>query len=131
VLASQVVLWVGIGFWHKALTIVCFVSFPLLQALWSYRTTAVLPRLLIAIDETLPYAFLGMVFAEAYAAIAGLGFLILGGGAQLFAAEQIAASFITFALLAVISTVIRSVVQRLLSVEKEAVPAVTNERLLG
>lgn len=65
VLASQIIFWVGIGFWHKALTIVCFVSFPLLQALRSYRTTSVLPRMLIAIDETLPYAFLGMVFAEA------------------------------------------------------------------
>jgi ABC-type nitrate/sulfonate/bicarbonate transport system permease component len=127
VLASQVVFWVGIGFWHKAITIMCFVFFPLLKALSYYRMVAIRPRLLIAVDETLPYAFLGMVFAEAYAATAGLGFLILVAGAQLFAAEQTAISFITFALLVVISTVIRSVAKWLLSVEKEAVPTVTNE----
>jgi ABC-type nitrate/sulfonate/bicarbonate transport system permease component len=127
VLASRGIFWVGIGFWQKALTIVCFVFFPLLQALWSYRTTRVLPRLLIAIDEALPYAFLGMVFGEAYAATAGLGILILVAGAKLFAAEQIATSFITFAFLAVISTVMRLFVKRLISVDKEAVPAINNE----
>ncbi len=127
VLASRVIFWVGIGFWQKALTIVCFVFFPLLQALCSYRTTRVVPRLLVAIDEALPYAFLGMVFAEAYAATAGLGFLIIVASADSFVAEAIAASSITFALLVVISIVLRLFVRRLVGVENEAVPAVTNE----
>lgn len=130
VLASEVIYWVGIGFWHKALTIVCFVFFPLLEALSSYRTGAVVPRLLIAIDEALPHAFLGMVFAEAYAATAGLGFLILVAHAQEFVAEGIATSLITFGLLVTISSALRLVVKRLVGVGTErpsSIVAISNE----
>ena len=80
VLASQIMFWVGIGIWQKILTITCFMCFPFMQALSSYRNLTLLNRLLTALDEAMPYAFVGMVFAEAMAATAGLGFLMIIAG---------------------------------------------------
>ena len=73
----------------------------------------------MAIDDALPYAFLGMVFAEGYAATAGLGFLILVTGAQRFMAEEMATAIITFGLLVLISTMLRLIARRLVIVKPE------------
>lgn len=123
-LAAQILLWVGVGIWQKVLMVASLVFFPFVQALWSYRSLTLPGRFLVAIDESLPYAFVGMVFAEAYAATAGLGFVILVAASKLYIAEALAASFITFGLLAIISCVIRFVVKRLCFSEAEvrAVP---------
>jgi ABC-type nitrate/sulfonate/bicarbonate transport system permease component len=119
VLASQIILWVGIGIWQKILTIAFFSFFPFAQALWSYRNFTLPSRLLGAIDETLPYAFVGMVFSEAYAATGGLGFVILVAAAKGYIAEAIATALITFGLLAIISCLLRFVVKRLSFSEAE------------
>ncbi len=65
---------------HQFCTITCFMCFPFMQALSSYRNLTLLNRLLTALDEAMPYAFVGMVFAEAMAATAGLGFLMIIAG---------------------------------------------------
>ena len=95
------------------LTITCFTTFPFVQALWSYRNLRLPLRVLVAIEEALPYAFIGMVFAEAYAATAGLGFLMIVLRAEQHIAEAIATAFITFGLLAAISFLFRFVIKRL------------------
>ena len=84
-----------------------------------------LNRLLTAIDEAMPYAFVGMVFAQAMAATAGLGFLMIIAGSQLYMAEAIAISFLTFGLMTIISCSLRFVVKRLCFSEDkvEAVPS--------
>jgi len=125
VLASQIMFWVGIGIWQKILTITCFMCFPFMQALSSYRNLTLLNRLLTALDEAMPYAFVGMVFAEAMAATAGLGFLMIIAGSQLYMAEAIAISFLTFGLMTIISCSLRFVVKRLCFSEDkvEAVPS--------
>jgi ABC-type nitrate/sulfonate/bicarbonate transport system permease component len=73
----------------------------------------------LAVDEALPYAFSGMFFAEAYAATAGLGFLILVSRPTGFIAGALAIALITFGLLVFISSVLRFIVKRLVISEPE------------
>ena len=81
--------------------------------MWSYTNLGLVGRLLLAVDEALPYAFLSMFFAEAYAATAGLGFLILVTRATGFIAGALAIALITFGLLVFISSMLRFAVKRL------------------
>jgi hypothetical protein len=97
----------------KLLMICGIVVFPAARALWSYTNFPLASRLLIAVDEALPYAFLGMVFGELYASTAGLGFLIVVARAQLFIAEAMGTALITFGLLVFISSMLRFAVKRL------------------
>lgn len=113
VLPAQIVWWVGIGLSQKVLTITSFTTFPFAQALWSYRSLRLPLRVLVAIEEVLPYAFIGMVFAEAYAATAGLGFFVLVAAGKGYVPEAIATAFITFGILAVNSCVFRFAIRRL------------------
>ena len=101
------ILWFGVGRLRIAFVISCFAFFPLLQALWSYRQLSVAHRLLISIDETLPYAFLGMLVGEAYASTRGVGFLIIVASSRQETAKAFAALLILFAFLAAISGVLR------------------------
>ncbi len=113
-LPFQVLFWVGVGVWQKVLTIALFLVFPMAVALWSYRREGLPRRFLLAIEEGLPYAFIGMVFAEAFVGTAGLGFTILVTGFTGHIAEAMATSFITFGLLAITSTVLRITIKRIL-----------------
>lgn len=106
-LATQIIAWVGIGVWQKILMVSCLAFFPIAQALWSYRSVPLAPRLFLAIDEALPNAFLGMVFAEGYASTAGLGFFLLVFPANGHMAEATATALITFGLMVGISCVLR------------------------
>ena len=99
--------------------ICAIVLFPLARALWSYTNLGLVGRFLLAVDEALPYAFSGMFFAEAYAATAGLGFLILVSRATGFIAGALAIALITFGLLVFISSVLRFIVKRLVISEPE------------
>jgi ABC-type nitrate/sulfonate/bicarbonate transport system permease component len=112
-LAVQVMFWLGVGFWQKAFTTALFPVCPMAVALCSRRRARLPRNLLAAIEEGLPYAFIGMVFAECWASTAGLGFDILLAGATRHIAEAIATSFITFGLLAIMSCVLRIVIKRM------------------
>jgi ABC-type nitrate/sulfonate/bicarbonate transport system permease component len=128
-LVVPIILAVGIGMLSKALMICSIAVFPCARALWSYTNFPLAYRFLLAIDESLPYAFVGMVFAEAYAATAGLGFLILVAGAQLFIAKAIATALITFGLLVLISSALRFVIKRCVNattMESVVAPATTD-----
>ena len=113
VLVVPIILAFGVGLVSKMILICAIVLFPLARALWSYTNLGLVGRLLLAVDEALPYAFLSMFFAEAYAATAGLGFLILVTRAMGFIAGALAIALITFGLLVFISSMLQFAVKRL------------------
>ena len=125
-LATQILVWVGIGLWQKILMVTCLAFFPLAQALWSYRRFPLAPRLVLAIDEALPNAFLGMVFGEAWATTAGLGFFLLVFPAKGHMAEATATALITFGLMAGISSALRLIAKSLHFEDARATAEVTN-----
>jgi hypothetical protein len=50
--------------------------FPFVQALWGLRNQPIKVQLLLAADDALPFAFVGMLFGETMNAVAGLGFML-------------------------------------------------------
>jgi len=112
-LAVPMIDFVGIGMLSKVLMICSVVLFPFARAMWTYIAFPLASRVLLAIDEALPYGFVGMVFAEAYAATAGLGFRILVSAASLAIADSIATALITFGLLVLVSSTLRFLVKRI------------------
>jgi ABC-type nitrate/sulfonate/bicarbonate transport system permease component len=113
-LGNLVMTWFGIGIFQKIITLVCFSFFPLAQAFWNYRSSQLLPKILLSIDAGLPYAFMGMVFSEAMAATAGIGFFMIMFPANGHLAEGAATGLIAFALLTVISLALRFTARQLL-----------------
>src|SRR5206468_1772134 len=94
---------VGVGHWFRA-AIVAAVSFlPFVQSLWGLRDEPLVRRILLALDNASPYAFVGMLFAQLFASTAGLGFLIVVMRAEGNSTEALAISLITFGLLVAVS----------------------------
>jgi len=108
-----VIYWIGIGFWHKAAQVACLSFYPFVQALWAFRERPVTCGILLGVDSSLPYAIVGMLFAEAWAAVAGLGFFIIVAWATFRIDEAVATALITFALLLALSSTLRWVARRL------------------
>src|SRR5207237_9765592 len=67
--------------WNKVIAVGCLTFFPFVQALWGLREHPLLYRVLMAIDDSLPIAFVTMCFGELYGATAGLGFMMTVAGA--------------------------------------------------
>jgi ABC-type nitrate/sulfonate/bicarbonate transport system permease component len=108
-LAILSIAWIGVGHWFRA-TIVAAVSLlPFVQSLWGLRDQALFSRILLALDNALPYAFVGMLFAQLFASTAGLGFLIVVMRAEGNRTKALATSLITFGLLVVVSLALRLV----------------------
>jgi ABC-type nitrate/sulfonate/bicarbonate transport system permease component len=68
---------VGIGLWNKALAVAFLTFYPFFETWWALRNHRVVFRILMALDAALPFAFVAMVFGEAMAATAGLGFSMI------------------------------------------------------
>ncbi len=120
VIAVRLIVWIGIGHWLKAVIIAAACLFPFAETLWGLRTAPRMTRVLIALDNALPYAFFGMLFGELWAATDGVGFFIalaLAGGNR---TEALAASLITLGLMTVVSLLLRFIVKRLITSEPEA-----------
>jgi len=96
-----------IYFWHKVIAVGCLTFFTLVQALWGFRDRPIFYRVLLAIDDALPIAFVAMVFGEAYAATQGLGFLIVVANATQQSDKAMAGCLVTFALMVGLSFVLR------------------------
>ena len=106
--------------------IVGAVSFlPFAQSLWGLRDQAVVSRILLALDNALPYAFVGMLFGELWAATAGLGFFLVVARALGNRTEALATSLITLGLMLSVSFTLRFVIRRLCRSEIEKLAAVT------
>ena len=104
-----------IYFWHKVIAVGCLTFFTLFQALWGFRDRPIFYRILLAIDDALPIAFVAMVFGEAYAATQGLGFLIVVASATQQSDRAIAGCLVTFALMVGLSFVLRWTARKLYS----------------
>ncbi|HET8669434.1 MAG TPA: hypothetical protein VFM05_02055 [Candidatus Saccharimonadales bacterium] len=112
-------------FWHKIIAVGCLTFFPLVQSLWGFRDRPIWYRVLIAIHEALPIAFVAMFFGEAYGATQGVGFLAVVASPTQQSDKAIAICFLTFVLMVGLSVLLRSAVITLYSSEKtaQAVPA--------
>lgn len=112
-------------FWHKVIAVGCLTFFPLVQSLWGFRDRPIFYRVLIAIHEALPIAFVAMFFGEAYGATQGVGFLAVVASATQQSDKAIAVCFLTFVLMVGLSVLLRWAVITLYSSEKtaQAVPA--------
>lgn len=106
--------WFGTGFlgyWHKAIAVACLSFFPLVQILWGLGEKPLLYRILIAIDDALPIAFIAMIFGEAWAATAGLGFIVIVANATGQSAKAIAGLLFIAAVMAGLSFTLRWIVR--------------------
>src|SRR6266550_473866 len=113
VLAIWFMPWIGINHWLRA-AIVAAVSFlPIVQSLWGLRDQPLASRTVLALDNALPYAFVGMLFGQLWASTAGLGFFIVASRAVGNRTEALATSLITFRLMVVVSVILRLAAKRL------------------
>jgi len=99
--------------WHKVVAVSLLTFFPLVQALWGLKEYPLACRVLLAVDEALPFAFVAMLLGEMYGATDGLGFYIVVARATLSIPEAVAAALTTWSVLAWFSWMLRFVVKRL------------------
>jgi ABC-type nitrate/sulfonate/bicarbonate transport system permease component len=99
--------------WHKVIAVGCLTFFPFVQGLWGLRVCPLLYRVLMAMDNSLPIAFVTMCFGELYAATAGLGFMMTVASATGQTDKRLAGFLITLVLLVTLSSTLRWVVKRL------------------
>jgi len=101
----------------------------MMQVFWSYKHLSMSSRVLLAIEESLPYAFVGMLVAEIVAK-EGVGFFIMVASVTKQLPQAFAASIILFGFLVVISTILRRAVkQEVLQVPNTTTAAQPTETL--
>jgi ABC-type nitrate/sulfonate/bicarbonate transport system permease component len=86
--------------------------FPLLQTLWTLHNERRATKVLLAVEQALPYGFAAILYGEMMSATSGLGFAVVmaTGRSQL---EKASAIFLVFlSLLLVLSTTLRLLVKR-------------------
>jgi len=103
-------LWI---LWHKVTAVGLLTFFPFIQSLWGLRNHRFSYRVLLAIDDSLPIAFVMMLFSELMAATAGLGFIMTVATATYQIDKALVGFFITAALLVAISSALRFSAKRL------------------
>jgi ABC-type nitrate/sulfonate/bicarbonate transport system permease component len=113
VIAIAVMPLVGIGIGLKAVIVAAASLFPFTETLWGLRNSPLPTRILLALKRALPYAFVGMFFAELWASTAGLGFFIVVARAVNNKTEALAAALIAFALMVAVSVCLTFVIKRL------------------
>lgn len=125
---SPVVLWLFsffintwipdfLGMGHKVILVGFLSFFTITQILWALRSRRLASRILLAIDEALPIAFVAMLFSEMYAATKGVGFAMVVASATHQTDKALAIFLITAVLLAVISATLRSIAKRVYSAQ--------------
>jgi ABC-type nitrate/sulfonate/bicarbonate transport system permease component len=107
--------WIGgyTGPWRIALGAGFLTFFPFIQAMWGLQEHRLACRVLIAVDEALPFAFVAMLFGETINAVTGLGFFTVVARASLKVDQAIATSMITLALFILLSAMLRGLAKRL------------------
>ena len=99
-------------FWHKVIAVGLLTFFTLIQGLWGLRDKPLVYRVLLAMDDAIPIAFVAMLFGELWAATAGLGFMMTVASATNQLDKGLAGSLITFLLLIGLSTAVRWIATR-------------------
>jgi ABC-type nitrate/sulfonate/bicarbonate transport system permease component len=100
------------GMGQKVILVGFLSFFTITQMLWGLRSHPLASRVLLAIDEALPIAFVAMLFSEMYAATKGIGFAMVVASAGNKTDKALAIFLITAALLAFISATFRSIAKR-------------------
>jgi ABC-type nitrate/sulfonate/bicarbonate transport system permease component len=98
-----------------ALITVC----PFVRVLGTFRDHPLFFRVLLAAEDALPYAFLAMLFGESMSSSKGLGFVINVARNTSYLDRSLGVSLLTFALLILISFILRTVTSR--SIHRQAV----------
>ncbi|MBI4487781.1 MAG: hypothetical protein HY694_01730 [Deltaproteobacteria bacterium] len=114
VLSVVLIVWAqpyGVYPWRIAVGVALLSFFPFMQVLWGLRERPLSFQILLAADEALPFAFVAMLFGEAFTSVVGLGFFMVVARAKLYIAESVAASLLTLALLIGLSSALRAVVK--------------------
>jgi ABC-type nitrate/sulfonate/bicarbonate transport system permease component len=101
-----------IGMGHKVILVGFLSFFTITQMLWALRGHPLASRVLLAIDETLPIAFVAMLFSEMYAATKGVGFAMVVASVGNQTDKALAVFFVTVAMLGVFSATLRSIAKR-------------------
>jgi ABC-type nitrate/sulfonate/bicarbonate transport system permease component len=122
--------WVAVGwilpaprcldYWHKDIAVGCLPFFPFVQALWGLHDRPLPYRILLAIDNALPVAFVAMCYGEIYAATAGLGFMMIVAYATSQFDKGLAGFLVAVALLMGLSCILKWTVRRLYVAEISA-----------
>jgi ABC-type nitrate/sulfonate/bicarbonate transport system permease component len=119
---SPIVLWLlgwlmlptsFVHFWHKVIAVGLLTFFTFIQALWGLRKHPWPYRVLLAVDDASPIAFVAMLFGELMAATAGLGFMMTVASATYQTDKGIVGFLITLVLLVGLSTTLRLFANRL------------------
>jgi ABC-type nitrate/sulfonate/bicarbonate transport system permease component len=103
--------WIGVS--HKVVGVGLVSFFPLFQAFWGLRNEPKVHRVLMSLDAALPYAFVTMMFGEAWAATAGLGFRMIVASATYQWDKGFAVFLITAGLLFCLSSCLRRVASKI------------------
>jgi ABC-type nitrate/sulfonate/bicarbonate transport system permease component len=103
----------GLGLWHKILAVGCLTFFPYFQTWWALRNQPKLYRVLLALDDALPFAFIAMLFGEVMASTAGLGFMMLAADWQFEWDKALAGLLITAGLFVSLSAGLRGIARLL------------------
>jgi ABC-type nitrate/sulfonate/bicarbonate transport system permease component len=96
--------------------------FPFAEILWGLRSAPLRDRILLALDHVLPYAFVGMLFGELWAATAGLGFFVVVARAMHNRTEALATSLIALGLMTLISSVLKLAIKWFVTSEPHDAP---------
>jgi ABC-type nitrate/sulfonate/bicarbonate transport system permease component len=96
-----------IYFWHKVIGVGCLTFYPIVQTLWGLRNHKTIYRILMAIDQAVPIAFVAMVFGEYYAATQGLAFRMAVATAIQQKDQAIAVCVVTLILMVGLSVLLR------------------------
>jgi ABC-type nitrate/sulfonate/bicarbonate transport system permease component len=114
-----------IYFWHKVVAIGLLTFFPFIETLWGLRDQQIAYRVLLAIDDALPMAFIIMLFGEAFTATQGIGFMMTVANATYQTDKAVAGFFLCVLFLVTFSTIIRTAAKALSAGARESdgVPA--------
>ena len=100
------------GMGHKVILVGFLSFFTITQMLWALRGHPLASRVLFAIGEALPIAFVAMLFSEMYAATEGVGFAMVVASAGNQTDKALGVFLYTVAMLAIISATVRSIAKR-------------------
>jgi len=103
----------GPGLANKLLTVGLSTFYAFFQTWWAFRNYRMIVRMVLALDDALPFAFAAMLFGEAMASTAGLGFTMIMASGTYQREKALAAFLITAGLLVSLSAGLRWIARRL------------------
>jgi ABC-type nitrate/sulfonate/bicarbonate transport system permease component len=102
-----------IGVWQTRVVVAFFTFYPFFQSWCAFRNQGRTFRILLALDDALPFAFVGMIYGEGLAATAGLSFTMIVNGHYHQWDKALAAFLITAGLFVCLSSCLRWIARRI------------------